>query len=887
MQEVLILPGEQVIAMAQVPNFEKRGQSHYNFDPFILPNVNIKPVLDIRFISRTNFYVVLTNKLDTPVKLVCNVPIGQVIKVTEQPNIVRNQGTQNSEPQSCLQTSTSTSNATNNGQEGTLKGQQPLHVKGTVNFKEISFVCDTGSGVSLCRPELVNANSIMPVKNFQLVTAASENFQPLGEAKLEFTLGGEPFVQKVFVSSQLPEPVILGVNFLEYYNGLIDFDQQRLTLRRNVSREIHLNFTQDANKASNRQSSLLMDANFQTAVLGFYDKTASNYQSLIKVHNPESISERRKGAMPVYFTGNLNALITVETARGKVKNIDCLTSSPSPPQHLTTVLKGASAPIGDAVPEKGNQVTSNLNNDGHTLVNVATPMDAEVPAGVNVLFNKARDREKLNVIIVGDAHAMKVKTRLENLLAHQEVTMYAATHATAKTAVDYLESVPKQGGKKTIAVIVIGGVDFHKRYATQSYSEMIANLPLERIRRISEQMHVIYCPVLQQYNAAEINAKISLINARIEEELRPIPNISKIPVPQNICSDFFFEINGCFPNAHSKDTLANSIANEIHAVATRSSPDVTARASCDGNQKSEGFTKISTGMMLFKPSSPPKIRESSKFGVRNVQRDRIAKFIKKFWVNDPRCLQLFTTFHPWRTRFCKLLHSENKLKLKSPRRHRLPYAFLRRNVVRRTSQRLQCAFKHRQLTPRDLLSCLTKIKHDACITDYIKVKALTKSVSLPTGIEHTTTPSLQMSSASDEISDKKFNYLPKYENVTLIFVICCVLACAVMTVREWLSHLKNPLEQYFNAKANVVRICTFDAYERFLSPVFLPVKILKDRLKVLKKLILHRKSQHHQVLRKCKFKTVSLILKNDQPVSVATNTNSKAGLNVCILMLQH
>lgn len=122
-----------------------------------------------------------------------------------------------------------------------------------------------------------------------------------------------------------------------------------------------------------------------------------------------------------------------------------------------------------------------------------------------------------------------------------------------------------------------------------------------------------------------------------------------------------------------------------------------------------------------------------------------------------------------------------------------------------------------------------------------------------------------MSSPSDEKCAEKLNKLPQYKNLPPILVICCALACAVMTIQEWLTHLKNPLHQYFEATANTVRICAFNAGERFLSSSMLPMNSLRDRLKVCHKFLQPGKSQYYQVLRKCKFKKFTQFLKKEQP----------------------
>ena len=531
LQDVLILPGEQVTAMAQVPNFERRGQNLYNFEPFIISDVMIKPAADLRFISRTNFYITLINKLTAPVKLVAHVPVGHVLKVNQQPpkeskyeketsdqnkkniiettqanvlkkvqvndelqkrpvivvgdtrvklikhllekelgniaelqiayssdanlgkaldllecmadkknkdtiaiviagsndfhehyesqtyativnnlplgrlrdfsekfhvlytpifprydvrrinakidlvnasilgqivncprlsrininkellpcNTFEQNGTNLNEKGKQLVTKAIVDavraitqgdgeigvvNAIENGHSSKLNCRRPLHVKGTVNFKEISFVCDTGAGVSLCRPELVNKDDIKPVRNFQLLTAASEELRPLGEAKLEFELDGEPFVQDVFVSDQLPEPIILGVNFLEFYNCLIDFDLQRLTLRRNVSREIHLHFNQ--NNSSSQQKSLILNSDdYESTVISFCNianATCVPPPPLAKVRHPVTIKGNQIAKVPIYFTKNLTSpLIALKQInKGKVKKIDILTSTFDP-----------------------------------------------------------------------------------------------------------------------------------------------------------------------------------------------------------------------------------------------------------------------------------------------------------------------------------------------------------------------------------------------------------------------------------------------------------------------------------------------------------------------------------------------------------------------------
>ena len=138
--------------------------------------------------------------------------------------------------------------AIENGTKKKLNLKRPLRIKGVVNFRETALMLDTGSSVNLVQPGLINEDEVRAVKNFQLLSASSDKFEPKGEGLLEVDLGPQSLKISCFITDKIPIPVILGIPFLTYYSALIDFDMQKVTLQKNVPKPIELRFTQDSNQ---------------------------------------------------------------------------------------------------------------------------------------------------------------------------------------------------------------------------------------------------------------------------------------------------------------------------------------------------------------------------------------------------------------------------------------------------------------------------------------------------------------------------------------------------------------------------------------------------------------------------------------------------------------
>lgn len=82
LENVVLIPQEQTLVKATVPKLEKRENQTFRFDPFILQDAEIKPNVKVRLINRNEFLVSIINNLNVPLKLMANIPIGHIVRVT-------------------------------------------------------------------------------------------------------------------------------------------------------------------------------------------------------------------------------------------------------------------------------------------------------------------------------------------------------------------------------------------------------------------------------------------------------------------------------------------------------------------------------------------------------------------------------------------------------------------------------------------------------------------------------------------------------------------------------------------------------------------------------------------------------------------------------------
>ena len=109
-------------------------------------------------------------------------------------------------------------------------------VLGIINGVETSFLVDTGAGVSLLQEDQwKKANleecRLEPWSGQQLVGADGTPLHVLGGVKVNLLLSGMPFCQQMVVVRSLTAEAILGLDFLQTNQAVIDLEQQRLSFR--------------------------------------------------------------------------------------------------------------------------------------------------------------------------------------------------------------------------------------------------------------------------------------------------------------------------------------------------------------------------------------------------------------------------------------------------------------------------------------------------------------------------------------------------------------------------------------------------------------------------------------------------------------------------------
>ena len=108
---------------------------------------------------------------------------------------------------------------------------------GAINGIEMSLLLDTGAAVALLREEAwsrVIAKEPQDLRPWSTVTLVSAGGTPLtihGSACVELELEGKKFMTEIVVVSPLTSEAILGLNFLQEQQAVIDLGGKRLHLK--------------------------------------------------------------------------------------------------------------------------------------------------------------------------------------------------------------------------------------------------------------------------------------------------------------------------------------------------------------------------------------------------------------------------------------------------------------------------------------------------------------------------------------------------------------------------------------------------------------------------------------------------------------------------------
>ena len=139
-------------------------------------------------------------------------------------NIPRNQN-QQQPPQ--------TNTITNHIDEGNLLNTL---ISGKINGHQVKMLVDSGSVANIIDCLLFDKvkateNKITPT-TMKLVGADSNYLEVLGETSMEITVDDQVFTTKLVVTKNLIQPLILGINFLKKYKGVLDFATNQIVFKK-------------------------------------------------------------------------------------------------------------------------------------------------------------------------------------------------------------------------------------------------------------------------------------------------------------------------------------------------------------------------------------------------------------------------------------------------------------------------------------------------------------------------------------------------------------------------------------------------------------------------------------------------------------------------------
>lgn len=109
-------------------------------------------------------------------------------------------------------------------------------VSGTINGVKTSFLIDTGAVVSLLQEDHWNRTHFKEAKlenwsEQQLVGVDGTPLQVLGSTQVNILLSGRPFCQKMIIVRSLTTKAILGLDFLQMNQAVIDLERQHISFQ--------------------------------------------------------------------------------------------------------------------------------------------------------------------------------------------------------------------------------------------------------------------------------------------------------------------------------------------------------------------------------------------------------------------------------------------------------------------------------------------------------------------------------------------------------------------------------------------------------------------------------------------------------------------------------
>ncbi|KXJ06208.1 hypothetical protein AC249_AIPGENE9443 [Exaiptasia diaphana] len=116
-----------------------------------------------------------------------------------------------------------------------------LSIHGKITNTPYVFLCDTGASHTIIDETVYN--DIIKVQSFPLITHSSNTFRSannqhinvLGHTEIPFEIDNKIYTFQTFVAKDLAYKVILGKDFLDHFNAIIDFHHHTLVFQPNQS----------------------------------------------------------------------------------------------------------------------------------------------------------------------------------------------------------------------------------------------------------------------------------------------------------------------------------------------------------------------------------------------------------------------------------------------------------------------------------------------------------------------------------------------------------------------------------------------------------------------------------------------------------------------------
>ena len=111
-------------------------------------------------------------------------------------------------------------------------GDDSVQIHGAVDGHSTSFVVDSGANRTLVRRDILSRSQMRVIPN-GLADVTGRRSDLYGPKEVCLSISGHDYLQTVFISDELSDPVILGLDFLKQYHCVLDFEEGVLRLAGN------------------------------------------------------------------------------------------------------------------------------------------------------------------------------------------------------------------------------------------------------------------------------------------------------------------------------------------------------------------------------------------------------------------------------------------------------------------------------------------------------------------------------------------------------------------------------------------------------------------------------------------------------------------------------